>query len=144
MVDDALLLEVLRKVGLDSLLSILEKGLDTSLEERGISLSGGERQQLAPARLWFSKAQIILLDEATSAIDNLKEETIMKNVLQLLSGRTVIAIAHRLDSIKSFDVILVFQNGCIVEQGTFDELMENAGISMILPIDRWRRSWQYI
>ena len=112
-VDDDVLLAALGKVGLDSLYSKLEKGLDTPLGERGVSLSGGERQQLALARLWFSNAQIFIFDEATSAIDNLTEETVMKNVMSLLSGKTVIAIAHRLDSIKSFDNKVVFQDGGI-------------------------------
>jgi ATP-binding cassette subfamily B protein len=123
-IDDAALIEVIRKAGLDSLYSKLEKGLDTPLGERGISLSGGERQQLALARLWFSKAKLIILDEATSAIDNLTEEIVMKNVMKLLSGKTVIAIAHRLDSIRSFDNIIVFQDGRIIEQGKFDDLLE--------------------
>jgi len=123
-VPDAALLEALRKAGLESLYSKLEKGLDTNLGERGISLSGGERQQLALARLWFSKANLILFDEATSAIDNLTEEVVLKNVLDLLAGKTVVAVTHRLDSIKAFDNIIVFQDGRIVEQGNFSELME--------------------
>ena len=123
-VDDDVLMGAIKKAGLDSLFSKLEKGLDTPLGERGISLSGGERQQLALARLWFSKANLIIFDEATSAIDNLTEETVMKNVMDLLSGKTIIAIAHRLDSIKSFDHIIVFQDGQIVEQGKFDDLLE--------------------
>jgi ATP-binding cassette subfamily B protein len=121
--DDALI-EAIRKAGLENLYSKLENGLDTPLGERGVSLSGGERQQLALARLWFSKANLVILDEATSAIDNLTEEAVMKNVMDLLAGKTVVAIAHRLDSVKAFDNIVVFQNGRIVEQGTFDELME--------------------
>jgi len=123
-VDDEDLLEAIRNVGLESLYAKLENGLDTPLGERGVNLSGGERQQLALARLWFSNANIVILDEATSAIDNLTEEAIMKNVMDLLSGRTVIAIAHRLESIRTFDKIIVFQNGCVVEQGRFDELIE--------------------
>ncbi len=124
LVDDAALLEAIGKVGLDGLYAKLEKGLDTQLGERGVSLSGGERQQLALARLWFANATIILLDEATSAIDNLTEEAVMKNVMAHLAGKTVIAIAHRLDSIRSFDRIIVFQDGRIAEQGRFAELMD--------------------
>lgn len=124
LVDDEKLLETIKKAGLDNLFSKLEKGFDTPIGERGISLSGGERQQLAIARLWFSKANLIIFDEATSAIDNLTEETVMKNVIALLDGKTIVAIAHRLDSIKSFDTIVVLQSGSIVEQGRFDELIE--------------------
>lgn len=123
-VDDNVLIEAIRNAGLESLYTKLENDLDTPLGERGVSLSGGERQQLALARLWFSNAKIIILDEATSAIDNLTEEAVMKNVMDLLSGKTVIAIAHRLDSIRAFDNIIVFQDGHIIEQGMFDELIE--------------------
>lgn len=123
-VADIALIEAIRKAGLESLYSKLESGLDTALGERGVSLSGGERQQLALARLWFSNANLVIFDEATSAIDNLTEEAVMKNVMDLLVGKTVIAIAHRLDSIKTFDNIIVFQDGRIVEQGRFDELIE--------------------
>lgn len=123
-VDDAMLGEAIKKVGLDNLYSKMEKGLDTPLGERGVILSGGERQKLALARLWFSNANIIIFDEATSAIDNLTEEIVMKNVMTLLAGKTVIAIAHRLDSIRSFDDIIVFQDGRIVEQGVFNDLLE--------------------
>ena len=121
--EDATLITAIEKMGLGDLYSKLEKGLDTPLGERGVTLSGGERQQLALARLWFSKANIVIFDEATSAIDNLTEEVVMKNVMALLQGKTVIAIAHRLDSVKSFDEIIVFQDGQIVEHGQFDELI---------------------
>jgi len=123
-IGEAALIAAIEKVGLKDLYSKLEKGLDTQLGERGVSLSGGERQQLALARLWFSNAQIIIFDEATSAIDNLTEEAVMNNVMALLKGKTVIAIAHRLDSIKAFDNIILFQDGHIAEQGQFDELIE--------------------
>ena len=123
-VDDGRLIEAIEEVGLGDLYAALDKGLDTQLGERGVSLSGGERQQLALARLWFSDAKIVIFDEATSAIDNLTEEAVMKNVMARLFGRTVIAIAHRLDSIKAFDDILVFQDGRITERGRFADLIE--------------------
>lgn len=123
-INDSALMDAVSNAGLGGLFSKLEKGFDTPLGEKGISLSGGERQQLALARLWFSDAQIIILDEATSAIDNLTEEAVMSNVMALLDGKTVIAVAHRLDSIKSFNEIIVFQEGNIVENGQFDDLME--------------------
>ncbi|MDL2293287.1 ATP-binding cassette domain-containing protein [Ruminococcaceae bacterium OttesenSCG-928-D13] len=123
-VDNDILAKAIGLAGLDGLFSTLEKGFDTQLGEKGVSLSGGERQQLALARLCFSKAKLIIFDEATSAIDNLTEEAVMKNVMDVLSGKTVIAIAHRLDSIKNFDKIVVFQDGRIVEQGDFAELIK--------------------
>jgi len=123
-VDDTTLMNALANAELDGLFSKLDKGLDTPLGERGITLSGGERQQLALARLWFSNARIIILDEATSAIDNLTEESVMKNVMASLKGKTVIAVAHRLDSIKAFDNIILFQDGRITEQGQFADLID--------------------
>ena len=123
-IDDAILINALEKAELSGLYSKLENGLDTQLGERGITLSGGERQQLALARLWFSNAQIVILDEATSAIDNLTEEAVLENVMALLQGKTVIAIAHRLDSVRAFDEIVVLHDGGIVEQGRFNELLE--------------------
>ena len=123
-VDDTVLLNAIDKAGLSELYSKLENRLDTQLGERGVSLSGGERQQLALARLWFSDAKIIIFDEATSAIDNLTEEAVMSNVMELLNGKTIVAIAHRLDSVKDFDEILLFHDGRITERGKFDELMD--------------------
>ena len=107
-VDPSLLMEAIKKVELYDLFTKLENGLDTQLGERGISLSGGERQQLALARLWFSDANIVILDEATSAIDNQTQEAVMHNVMARLKGKTVIAIAHRLDSVRSFDRTIMF------------------------------------
>ena len=122
-IDDATLINAISSAGLEGLLAKLDQGLDTPLGERGVTLSGGERQQLALARLWFSNAQIIILDEATSAIDNLTEASVMRNVMALLKVKTVIAVAHRLDSIKDFDHIVLFQDGRIAEQGQFEELI---------------------
>jgi len=119
-----LLIKAVNAVELGDLYSKLENGLGTQLGERGVSLSGGERQQLALARLWLSDAKIIILDEATSAIDNLTEEAVIKNVITRLKGKTIVAIAHRLDSVRSFDNILVFRDGQVVEQGRFDELLD--------------------
>ena len=121
---DAALMNAITKAGLNTLFSKLDKGFDTPLGEKGINLSGGERQQIAIARLWFSNARIIILDEATSTIDNLTEETVMKNLMTLLKGKTVIAAAHRLDSIKTFDSIILFQDGQLAEQGRFTELLD--------------------
>jgi len=123
-VDPQLLTQAIKEAELSELYAKLENGLNTQLGEKGVSLSGGERQQLALARLWFTSAKIVILDEATSAIDNLTEEAVMKNVMAHLKGKTVIAIAHRLDSIKSFDNIIVFKDGQIAEQGRFEELLE--------------------
>ena len=114
---------VLRKVQLSYFVEKLATGLDTQIGEKGTCLSGGEKQRLALARLWFDDSELVILDEATSAMDNLTEESVMKAVMQQLNGKTVIAIAHRLNSIAGFDRIILFKDGKIVGQGSFEELL---------------------
>ena len=113
----------LRKVQLSYFVEKLATGLDTQIGEKGTCLSGGEKQRLALARLWFDDSGLVILDEATSAIDNLTEESVMMAVMQQLNGKTVIAIAHRLNSIARFDRIILFKDGKIVGQGSFEELL---------------------
>lgn len=115
----------LEKTHLYPLLCTLDKGIETRIGEKGTCLSGGEKQRLALARLWFDHSDIVVLDEATSALDNVTEGIVMKNVLEQIKHATVIAVAHRLTSIREFDRIVVFRNGQIVGHGTFDELLEN-------------------
>lgn len=123
--DDSVLKEALDRVGLLPLFRTMNKGLETEIGEKGTILSGGERQKLALARLWFEQKEIIILDEATSAMDNLTEESVMKEILRRFQDRTVIAVAHRLASIVNFDKIVVFYQGQIVGQGTFEELIRD-------------------
>lgn len=113
----------LRKMQLSYFVEKLATGLDTQIGEKGTCLSGGEKQRLALARLWFDDSELVILDEATSAMDNLTEESVMKAVMQQLNGKTVIAIAHRLNSIAGFDRIILFKDGKIVGQGSFEELL---------------------
>lgn len=113
----------LRKVQLSYFVEKLATGLDTQIGEKGTCLSGCEKQRLALARLWFDDSGLVILDEATSAIDNLTEESVMMAVMQQLNGKTVIAIAHRLNSIARFDRIILFKDGKIVGQGSFEELL---------------------
>lgn len=113
----------LRKVQLSYFVEKLATSLDTQIGEKGTCLSGGEKQRLALARLWFDDSGLVILDEATSAIDNLTEESVMMAVMQQLNGKTVIAIAHRLNSIARFDRIILFKDGKIVGQGSFEELL---------------------
>ena len=97
-------------------------GFDTLVGERGLSLSGGQRQRLAIARAFLRDAPIILLDEATSALDSESEQWVREALLRLFKGRTVLAIAHRLSTLTSFDRILVMERGRILEDGSADEL----------------------
>ncbi|GKX67470.1 ABC transporter ATP-binding protein [Inconstantimicrobium mannanitabidum] len=124
-VDEKHIIEVLEKVNLLELYRKMENGLDTELGERGITLSGGERQRLALARLWFTESKLVILDEATSAMDNITEEKVMNEVMDHLKEKTVIVIAHRLNSIKNLKRIIAFKEGKIVGQGSFHELLSN-------------------
>lgn len=124
-IPDAEVRKVLGRVELLSLVDELPNGIDTQIGEKASSLSGGERQRLALSRIWFKDSDIVILDEATSAMDNLTEGVVMKQILDYLSDITVLAIVHRLTNIQNFDRILVFRDGRIVGQGTFDELMKN-------------------
>ena len=124
--------ECLKAAQLLPMLSSLDNGVDTRIGEKGACLSGGEKQRLALARLWFDDSEIVVLDEATSALDNVTESIVMKNVLEQVHNATVIAIAHRLSSIVEFDRIIVFRNGKIVGNGTFEELLVNNSYFMEL------------
>jgi len=124
-VSDDEIIKALEQVELLDLYKKLDKGLDTQLGERGTVLSGGERQRLALARLWFSDADIVILDEATSAMDNITEEIVMNRLMDLLQNRTVIAIAHRLNSIRRFERIIILKEGQVIGQGKFNDLLDN-------------------
>ena len=126
------MLGVLSEVQLSHLVENLAEGLNTEIGEKGTCLSGGEKQRLALARLWFEDSELVILDEATSAMDNLTEENVMKSVMQKMKDKTVIAIAHRLNSIAGFDRIILFKEGRIVGQGTFEELLHTDSYFMDL------------
>jgi len=126
-IDDEKIIEVLKLVCLDKLYNKLENGLDTELGEKGIRMSGGERQRVALARLFFDNSKIIILDEATSAMDNITEKEVMENILLKLENKTLIVIAHRLETIKDVDLIYVLNNGVIEEQGSYKELINKNG-----------------
>ena len=126
-VADHEIVEVLELVCLDKFYERLEDGLDTELGEKGIRMSGGERQRLALARLFFDDSKIIILDEATSAMDNVTEKKVMKNVLEHLTNKTILIVAHRLETIKDVDEIFVLEDGGIKEKGKYQSLMKKDG-----------------
>ncbi len=103
-------------------------GLATMVGERGVKLSGGQRQRIAIARAFLKNAPILLLDEATSALDIDSEEAIREALSRLMQGRTVIAIAHRLSTLRSFDRIVVLQEGRAVQDGAPDHLIRRDGL----------------
>jgi ATP-binding cassette subfamily B protein len=106
----------------------LPLGMRTIVGERGIKLSGGQRQRIAIARAFLKDAPLLLLDEATSALDGESEEAIREALGRLMNGRTVIAIAHRLSTVRSFDRIVVLQTGEVVQDGPPDILMRGDGL----------------
>jgi len=111
----------------DTFIQQLPEGLDTIVGDKGAKLSGGQRQRIAIARAFLKDAPILLLDEATSALDPHSEELIREALNTLMRGRTVIAIAHRLATLRTFDRILVIQNGQVVQDGAPDLLLSKAG-----------------
>ncbi len=105
----------------------LPEGLSTMVGDRGVKLSGGQRQRIAIARAFLKDAPILLLDEATAALDSESEEAIREALGRLMRGRTVIAIAHRLATLRSFDRVVMLQAGRIIEDGPPDHLMQGQG-----------------
>jgi ATP-binding cassette, subfamily B, bacterial len=105
----------------------LPQGLDTMVGDRGVKVSGGQRQRIAIARAFLKDAPILLLDEATAALDSESEEAIREALARLMRGRTVIAIAHRLATLRNFDRVVMLKAGKIIEDGPPDRLMQGQG-----------------
>jgi len=106
----------------------LEHAYKTQVAQRGLRLSGGQRQCLAIARMLLKKPKIIILDEATAALDNLTEREVQIALANLCQGRTTVVVAHRLSTVTQADLILVIEDGRIVERGTHGELVKQCGI----------------
>jgi ATP-binding cassette, subfamily B, bacterial len=105
----------------------LADGFNTMVGDRGLKLSGGQRQRIALARAFLKDSPILLLDEATSALDHESEEAIREASVRLMKGRTVIAIAHRLTTLRDFDRIVMLQDGEVVQDGPPGELIDANG-----------------
>src|SRR5208283_4319760 len=104
------------------------KGYEARVGERGVTLSGGQRQRIAIARVLLKDAPILILDEATSALDSEAEAAIQEQLLNLMSGKTVIAIAHRLSTIAAMDRLIVLDHGRILEEGGHRDLLRRGGL----------------
>jgi ATP-binding cassette, subfamily B, bacterial len=119
--------DVLRRARLEPMVRSLPDGLETMVGERGYRLSGGERQRMTIARLLIAHPQVVILDEATAALDSTNEAAVQAALTEALEGRTAVVIAHRLSTIRSADQILVVEGGEIVERGSHLELLARSG-----------------
>ncbi|VEF10901.1 ABC transporter-like protein [Pseudomonas fluorescens] len=128
------IIDAARRAYCDEFVQALPGGYHTLVGERGVTLSGGQRQRLGLARAFLKNAPILILDEATSALDSDSEAIIQYALMDLMRGRTVIAVAHRLSTIASFDRVLVLEEGKVVQDGSPDELRRRQG--------RFRTLWR--
>ncbi len=119
--------DVLRRARLADLVEALPDGLDTVVGERGYRLSGGERQRLTIARLLLAKPRVVILDEATAHLDSTSEAAVQAALAEALDGRTAVVIAHRLSTVRAADLILVVEDGRVVERGTHTDLLAAGG-----------------
>ncbi len=122
------IVEAARVAGASEFIDQLPQGYDTLVGERGLKLSGGQRQRISLARAVLRDPAILVLDEATSAVDTRTEELIQQNLHAYRQGRITIAVAHRLSTIRHADEIMVMVDGCVVERGSHDALVDRGGV----------------
>ena len=127
--------EAARLAQIDRFIGLLPEGYETSVGERGLKLSGGEKQRVAIARTILKGPPILLLDEATSALDSFTEKEIQNALDRVSRGRTTLVIAHRLSTVIGADEIIVLDHGVIVERGSHAELLARGGVYRAL----WNR-----
>ena len=126
--------EAARAAQIDNFIERLPEGYETQVGERGLKLSGGEKQRVAIARTLLKKPAMLIFDEATSALDSKTERAFQEELLSLAKNRTTLIIAHRLSTIIHADQILVMEHGQIIERGTHQDLLAAKG--------RYSEMWQ--
>ncbi len=119
--------EAARQANAHSFITELQDGYESMIGERGVKLSGGQAQRLSIARAILANPRILILDEATSNLDSESEQLIQQALAELMHTRTTFVIAHRLSTVTSADIIVVLDDGQIVESGTHDDLMQRRG-----------------
>ena len=125
-INEEILKTICEKVGLSEYISGLADGIDTKIGERGVKISGGQKQKIAIARTILSDSDIIILDEATSALDNISQKKIINNLKEFFDNKIVIVIAHRLSTIKDVDNIFVLDSGKIIGRGNHQTLLKSS------------------
>lgn len=125
---DEEIIEAAKKASIHDFIMTLPNGYDTNIGEKGVKLSGGQKQRISIARVFLKNPPILILDEATSSLDNQTEILIQKSLDELAKGRTTLVIAHRLSTIKNADEIIVLTNNGIEERGSHEELLAKGGI----------------
>ena len=126
--DEVALMQALDRASLGDFVASLPDGLETKVGERGTRLSGGQRQRVAIARAFLKDAPVLILDEATSHLDAVNEQAVRKALEELMADRTTIVIAHRLSTVRNADMIVVLNDGRVMESGTHDELLAKGAL----------------
>ena len=122
LIDESKINKILEVVQLNEFVKNLEYGLETNVGTNGVKLSGGQKQRIAFARALYSEPELLILDEATNALDGVTEENIMNCIFNFSGSKTVIIVAHRISTIRKCDIIYLFENGRIIDHGNFDDL----------------------
>ncbi|MEA2092566.1 MAG: ABC transporter ATP-binding protein, partial [Patescibacteria group bacterium] len=125
-IDEEKIRKALKAAQLDEFVDKLKDKLNTFIGERGIRLSGGQRQRIGIARALYDNPEVLIMDEATSSLDNITEKFVIKAIEQLKKNRTIIIIAHRLTTVKNCDKLYIIKNGQITAEGSYQELLEKS------------------